>query len=79
MGYTDTGAAPGKDTTWKDPAQLTPETTTKSQVANQRKMKKLLGVIPYGFVGEKDTAPATPAAAPVQQTPVTTPDGNAVK
>ena len=36
-GYTDTGAAPGKDTTWKDPAQLLPETTTKAEVANQRR------------------------------------------
>ena len=78
--YIDTGAAPGKDTSWKDPSQLMPETTTKEKVANQRHLKKLLGVIPYGYTGEKDTTPAPPPAAPpVQQTPVTTPDGTAVK
>jgi parvulin-like peptidyl-prolyl isomerase len=68
-GYTDAGAAPGKDTTWKDPAQLMPETISKSQVANQRHTKKLLGVIPYGVVGVKDTTPATPPVTPVQQAP----------
>lgn len=78
-GYIDTGAAPGKDTTWKDPSQLLPETTTKAQVANQRHLKKLLGIIPYGYAGEPDTTSATPAATPVRQTPVTTPDGNAAR
>ncbi len=72
-GFIDSGAAPGKDTEWKDPAKLMPETTTKSAVANQRHMKKLLGVIPYGFTGQKDTAPAPPSAVtPVQQAPPTT-------
>ena len=75
-GYIDTGAAPGKDTAWKDPAQLMPETTTKAQVANQRHLKKLLGVIPYGYAGVKDTASATPTTPPVQQTPVNNPDGS---
>jgi peptidyl-prolyl cis-trans isomerase SurA len=70
-GYIDTGAAPGKDTAWKDPAQLMPETTTKAQVANQRHLKKLLGVIPYGMTGVKDTAPSTPATTPVKQAPPT--------
>jgi parvulin-like peptidyl-prolyl isomerase len=68
-GYVDSGAAPGKDTTWKDPSQLLPQTTTKAQVANQRHFKKLLGVIPYGMTGVKDTAPSTPNTTPVQQTP----------
>jgi peptidyl-prolyl cis-trans isomerase SurA len=68
-GYVDAGAAPGKDTAWKDPAQLMPETTTKAQVANQRHFKKLFGVIPYGMTGVKDTAPSTPPATPVKQTP----------
>jgi peptidyl-prolyl cis-trans isomerase SurA len=49
-GYVDTGAAPGKDTRWKDPLQLKPETTTKEEVA-ARKKKKLLWIIPRG--GEK--------------------------
>ena len=71
-GYIDTGAAPGKDTTWKDPAQLLPETIKKSEVANQRHLKKLLGVIPYGYTGEKPaTAAAPPAETPVQQAPPT--------
>jgi parvulin-like peptidyl-prolyl isomerase len=72
-GYTDTGAAPGKDTAWKDPAQLMPETIKKSEVANQRHLKKFLGVIPYGYAGEKPaSAAAPPAETPVQQAPPTT-------
>jgi len=42
-----------------------PQTITKAQVANERHMKKLFGLIPYGFTGEKDTT----AAAPPTQTP----------
>lgn len=45
-GYVDSGAAPGKDTTWIDPAQLKPETITKSEVAKQSHRKKLLWVVP---------------------------------
>jgi parvulin-like peptidyl-prolyl isomerase len=72
-GYIDTGAAPGKDTSWKDPAKLMPETTTKAQVANQRHFKKILGLIPYGYTGEKNPTPAPPSAqTPVQQAPPTT-------
>ena len=75
-GYVDSAAAPGKDTTWKDPGALTPETTTKAAVANQRHMKKLLGVVPYGYTGVKDTAPAAPpTATPVRQTPAPNADG----
>jgi len=54
-GYVDSGAAPGKDTGWKDPAQLKPETTTKEEVA-ARKRKRLLGIIP------RKSAPAKPAS-----------------
>ncbi len=71
-GYVDTGAAPGKDTEWKDPAKLLPETTTKAAVANQRHFKKLLGVIPYKLTGVKNNAPATPPVTPIPQTPATT-------
>lgn len=72
-GYIDTGAAPGKDTAWKDPAQLMPETVKKSEVANQRRLKKFLGVIPYGYTGEKPaSAEAPPTETPVQQAPPTT-------
>jgi parvulin-like peptidyl-prolyl isomerase len=45
-GYEDTGAAPGKDTSWSDPAQLKPETVTKAEVAARGHRKKLLGLIP---------------------------------
>ena len=56
-GYTDSGAAPGKDTTWQDPAAIRPETTTKEAVAAHGH-KKFLHVIPYGHVSEaKDTSP----------------------
>ena len=45
-GWVDSGAAAGKDTAWQDPAQLKPETTTKEEVAQQKRYKKLLNVIP---------------------------------
>jgi len=35
-GYVDSGAAPGKDTTWQDPSAIRPETTTKEAVAAAR-------------------------------------------
>jgi peptidyl-prolyl cis-trans isomerase SurA len=44
-GYVDSGAAPDKDTTWKDPATLKAETTTKEEVAEHtRKKRHVLGV-----------------------------------
>ena len=70
-GYIDTGAAANKDTSWRDPSQLMPETITKKEVANQRHMKKLLGVIPIGYTGQKETASATPPVTPVPQAPPT--------
>jgi len=46
-GFEDSGAAPGKDTKWNDPAQLKPETTTKEEVLKQNPgMKRVLGVLP---------------------------------
>jgi parvulin-like peptidyl-prolyl isomerase len=45
-GFTDTGAAPGKDTRWSDPAMLKPETVTKEEVAEQARRKRLLWAIP---------------------------------
>ena len=45
-GYVDTGAAPGKDTKWNDPAQLKPETVTKQEVLQTPSRKKVLGVLP---------------------------------
>ena len=78
-GYVDSGAAPGKDTTWRDALQLKPETTTKAAVANQRRFKKFLKVVPYGRTGVKDTADATPTVAPVPNTPVRNADGSSSK
>jgi len=45
-GYEDTAAAPSKDTTWSDPAQLKPETTTKESVLAAPSKKRILGVLP---------------------------------
>lgn len=44
--YLDSEAAPGKATAWTDPAQLKPETTTKQEVANRKRKKRALGMIP---------------------------------
>jgi len=44
--WVDTGAAPGKDTSWADPTQLKPETVTKKEVANKIKPKRLLWMVP---------------------------------
>jgi len=71
-GYVDSGAVPGKDTRWKDAAELKPETTTKEEVAAHHK-KKFLGVIPHGGAVPADSAPpATAAPAPGSATPATT-------
>jgi peptidyl-prolyl cis-trans isomerase SurA len=64
-GYLDSGAAPGKDTAWKDAIELKPQTTTKEEVAARHK-KKILGVVPVG--GGKKPA-ATGSAAPASATP----------
>ncbi|HUA87068.1 MAG TPA: SurA N-terminal domain-containing protein [Bryobacteraceae bacterium] len=45
-GYEDSGAAPGKNTAWTDPAALRPETVTKEEVAAKTVKKKLLWFIP---------------------------------
>ncbi len=70
-GYVDSGAAPGKDTTWQDPAAIRPETTTKEAVGAHTQ-KKFLKMIPYGHTGEpKDTSPGPPpTVTPVQKMPV---------
>jgi len=54
--WIDTGAAPGKDTSWVDPAQLKPETVTKEEVANKVKHKKLLGAVPIPGTKAKGTS-----------------------
>jgi parvulin-like peptidyl-prolyl isomerase len=76
-GYVDSGAAPDKDTSWKDPAQLKPQTTTKEAVANQRRFKKFLKIVPYGRTGVDDDSPAAPpTVAPVPSTPVKNADSS---
>jgi len=59
-GYIDSGAAPGKDTTWKDPATLKPETTTKEEVAAHSKRKKHLLGMPVPFSGKSTPEVAAP-------------------
>jgi peptidyl-prolyl cis-trans isomerase SurA len=61
-GYVDSGAAPAKDTRWKEVAQLKPQTTTKEEVAARRK-RHLLWVIPAGSVKEARPKAKTVAAA----------------
>jgi peptidyl-prolyl cis-trans isomerase SurA len=78
-GYMDSGAAPGKDTTWRDALQLKPETTTKAAVQNQRHFKKFMHVVPYGRTGVKDSSDAAATVAPVPQTPVQNADGSRSK
>ncbi|MGA2593522.1 MAG: peptidylprolyl isomerase [Bryobacteraceae bacterium] len=78
-GYVDTGAAPGKDTSWKEVAQLKPQTVTKEEVATHKKRKRLLKIIPVPFTGgtvkPKATQPASPppAAAPAPPTTAAAP------
>ncbi len=43
---TDTGAAPGKDTSWNNAALLRAEMTTKEEVAAQRRTRRLLFAFP---------------------------------
>jgi len=73
-GYEDSGAAPGKDTAWKDPAQLKPETTTKEEVAARKHRKRLLWLVPIPGTSKSskvetakekpaETAPATSGSA----------------
>jgi len=64
-GYVDSGAAPGKDTSWQDVAEIKPQTTTKEETLARRR-KYILGIIPHGRVGA--ARPAAPAAAPPAQT-----------
>lgn len=66
-GFVDSGAAPNKDTSWKDPATLKPETTTKEEVAARGK-RKFMKVIPRPGGGAKVNTsvpvPPPPAAPP---------------
>lgn len=54
-GYEDTGAAPGKNTTWVDPAEIKPETITKEQVAARQRHRRLLGLVPIPGTSTQST------------------------
>jgi peptidyl-prolyl cis-trans isomerase SurA len=43
-GYIDSGAAPNKDTSWMEMAQLKPETVSKTEVESTKHHKKVLGI-----------------------------------
>jgi parvulin-like peptidyl-prolyl isomerase len=74
-GYLDSGAAPGKDTTWKDVAQLKPQTITKEEVAAHHRRKRLFFAIPIPGTGDKKTpvGPPVKSAAPVSATAAPSP------
>jgi len=52
-GYSDSGAVEGIDTSWSDPANLAPVTTTRDEVINKKKKRRLLWVIPLPGGGNK--------------------------
>jgi parvulin-like peptidyl-prolyl isomerase len=52
-GFTDTGAAPGKDTTWIDPAQLKPETKSKEELLSEKHKRHILGIPLPGTTASK--------------------------
>jgi len=58
-GWVDTGAAPGKDTTWQDPAVLKPETVKKEDVAQSTRMKKAFKLIPVPGTSAAKTGSST--------------------
>jgi len=63
-GYVDSGAAPSKDTHWRDYAELKPQTVTKEEVAARPRRKRLLFVPIPGTQKSRKLEPDT-AAAPV--------------
>jgi peptidyl-prolyl cis-trans isomerase SurA len=60
-GYTDTGAAPNKNTAWTDPAQLKPETVTKEEVASRTRRRRLFWAVP--LPGTSTTVRAKPGTS----------------
>jgi len=74
-GYIDSGAAPAKDTHWKDVATLKPQTVTKEEVAARTKIhKRLAGFIPTPVakknpipVNQEESAPPAAVTPPTKQ------------
>jgi peptidyl-prolyl cis-trans isomerase SurA len=62
-GYIDSGAVEGMDTSWSDPARLAPVTTTREEVLQRKKDKRLLWVIPLPGGGDKTNEQQTPQPA----------------
>jgi peptidyl-prolyl cis-trans isomerase SurA len=54
-GFEDSGAAPGKNTAWVDPAEIKPETVTKEQVAAKQRKRRLLGLVPIPGTSVQNT------------------------
>jgi peptidyl-prolyl cis-trans isomerase SurA len=61
-GYVDSGAAPGKDTAWKDPENFKPAVTTKAEAT--KKKKRMLGVVPRLGGKSKAQGESAPSASP---------------
>jgi peptidyl-prolyl cis-trans isomerase SurA len=78
-GYIDTGAAPDKDTSWRDPSKLTPQTVTKQEVAMHVRRRRLLFMVPvpgtakspksWSTAPPETNQPSAPAANPDQPKP----------
>jgi parvulin-like peptidyl-prolyl isomerase len=60
-GWEDTGAAPGKDTSWQMAAKLKPQTVTKEEVAMRTRRKRLLFVMPVPGTEKKVGLSSTPS------------------
>ncbi len=60
-GFVDTGAAPGQDTKWQDPAILKPETVTVAEVEQKTRHKRLLWIVPIPGTSTRLKARAVPA------------------
>lgn len=52
-GYQDSGAAPGKDTGWVNPAELKPDQISKDQARDEGHKKRLLGILIPGTTASK--------------------------
>ncbi len=61
-GYADSGAAPGKDTSWQQVAKLKPQTVTKEEVAERTRRKRLLFMVP--IPGTEKTVGLSSSSAP---------------
>jgi parvulin-like peptidyl-prolyl isomerase len=66
-GFIDSGAAPGKDTRWSDPAQLKPETVSKVDVLAQTRRKRLLWLVPVPGTKQKPKGVQTVEATAKQK------------